>query len=143
LWGVFSRYVIGEQSRWTEEVAIYLLIWVSLIGAAVTYYENGHLGVDYLVQKWDPRTRRVGEFMVHVIVLFFVLYGLLYGGWQLVSETIRTGQVSAAIEVPLAVVYAAVPVSGAFFTLFAVDRLIGFFSGIQEEADANTKPEVV
>jgi TRAP-type C4-dicarboxylate transport system permease small subunit len=143
LWGVFTRYVIGEQSRWTEEVAIYLLIWVSLIGAAATYYENGHLGVDYLVQKWDPRTRRIGEFAVHVIVLLFVLYGLLYGGWQLVSEALRTGQVSAAIEVPMALVYAAVPVSGGFFTLFAVDRLLGFFSGIRDEADVNTKPEVV
>ena len=142
LWGVFTRYILDEQSRWTEEVAIYLLIWVSLIGAAATYYENGHLGVDYLVQKWDARTRRVGDFIVHVIVLLFSIYGLLYGGWQLVSESMRTGQVSAAIEVPMALVYSAVPVSGVFFTLFAVDRLVGFFSGDEEDFRDTSAMEV-
>ncbi len=30
LWGVFSRYVPGiRPSDWTEELAVYLLVWVS------------------------------------------------------------------------------------------------------------------
>jgi TRAP-type C4-dicarboxylate transport system permease small subunit len=44
LWGVFSRYVLGAQGRWTEELAIYLLVWVSLFGGALTFREQGHLG---------------------------------------------------------------------------------------------------
>lgn len=123
LWGVFTRFIINEQSRWTEEVAIYLLIWVSLLGATVTYAENGHLGVDYLVSKWDPLTRRVGEIAVHLVVLLFAAYGLVYGGFQLVFETWKAGQVSAAIGVPMALVYAAVPISGLLFLLFAVQAL--------------------
>ena len=142
LWGVFTRYVLGEQSRWTEEVAIYLLIWVSLIGAAATYYENGHLGVDYLVHKWDPAVRRIGEVAVHLIVLLFVAYGLLYGGQQLVVEALRSGQISPAIEVPLALVYAAVPVSGCLFTLFAIDRLLGFITGHRMPEMETTKEAV-
>lgn len=129
LWGVFTRFLIGEQSRWTEEFAIYLLIWVSLTGAAVTYYENGHLGVDYIVGKWTPEIRRLGQMAVHIIVLAFSIYGLLYGGLQLVSETIRSGQVSPAIGIPMSYVYSAVPVSGVLFTLFAVDSLLGMYSG--------------
>lgn len=124
LWGVFTRFVVNEQSRWTEEVAIYLLIWVSLLGATVTYADNGHLGVDYLVQKWDGRTRRIGQGAVHVIVLLFSLIGLVYGGWQLVKETAQAGQVSAAIGMPMAIVYAAVPVSGILFVLFGIYALL-------------------
>ena len=34
VWGVFTRYVIGEQAKWSEELARFLLIWVSLLGGA-------------------------------------------------------------------------------------------------------------
>ena len=43
LWGVISRYVLGSQSRWTEELAIYLLVWVSLLGATLVFRERAHL----------------------------------------------------------------------------------------------------
>ena len=124
LWGVFTRFVINEQSRWTEEVAIYLLIWVSLLGAAITYAENGHLGVDYLVHKWDAATQKIGAAVVHLVVLLFAAYGMLYGGYRLVSETMKAGQISPAIEIPMAVVYSAVPISGALFVMFAMNALV-------------------
>ena len=31
VWGVFSRYVMGEQAKWTEELARFLLVWVTLL----------------------------------------------------------------------------------------------------------------
>ena len=86
LWGVFSRYILGGQSRWTEELAIYLLIWISLLGASLTYGERGHLGVDYFVQKLDAKAQVLAAVVVEVIVLVFSLSGLTYGGWMLVSQ---------------------------------------------------------
>jgi TRAP-type C4-dicarboxylate transport system permease small subunit len=69
LWGVFSRYVVGSQSRWTEELAIYLLVWISLLGASLTYLEKGHLGVDYFVARLDPNAQRVTAIVVELTVL--------------------------------------------------------------------------
>ena len=37
LWGVFSRYALGAQTRWTDELATTLMVWVSLLGAALVY----------------------------------------------------------------------------------------------------------
>ena len=28
LWGVFTRYVMAEQSSWTDELERFLMIWV-------------------------------------------------------------------------------------------------------------------
>ena len=45
LWGVVSRYWPGiVPSDWTEELGIYLLAWISLLGSALTYRDRGHLG---------------------------------------------------------------------------------------------------
>ena len=97
LWGVFSRYVLNAQSRWTEELAIYLLVWLSLLGASLTYEEKGHLGVDYFVGKLHPDARKLGAIFVELVVLFFAGFGLLYGGWILVSDTVAAGQLSPAL----------------------------------------------
>ena len=135
LWGVFSRYVLGEQSRWTEELAIYLLIWVSLLGASLTYEEKGHLGVDYFVGKLHPDARRVGAIFVELVVLFFAGFGLLYGGWKLVSLTLAANQVSPALGVKVGYYYLAAPISGVFFIIFSIEHLLSIFSGQTEFVD--------
>lgn len=114
LWGVFSRYALAAQSRWTEELAIYLLMWISLLGAALAYAERGHLGVDYFVSKMDPEAQRFARAFAECMVAAFSAFVLLYGGSQLVLRTLESGQSSAALGLPMGWVYLSVPVSGAF-----------------------------
>ena len=59
LWGVFTRFVLDSPSRWTEEIARLLLIWVALLGAAVAYGRREHLGFDYLVEQLDQGAQAV------------------------------------------------------------------------------------
>ncbi len=129
LWGVFSRFVLGGQTRWTEEVAIYLLIWISLLGASLTYGEHGHLGVDYFVGKLDIKARLLAAVLVELFVLLFAGFGLVYGGWVLVSKTLAVGQVAPTLGWPMGYVYLAAPISGVFFTLFAIEHLLRLATG--------------
>lgn len=124
LWGVFSRYVLNAQSQWTEELAIYLLVWVSLLGAAVTYEENGHLGVDYFTGKMTPDARKAAMVFSEVVVFCFSLFGLLIGGSILVERTLDAGQMTSSLGIPKGYVYLGVPITGFFFMLFAVEHLV-------------------
>lgn len=124
LWGVFSRYVLGQQGRWTEELALYLLVWVSLLGASLAYSEGSHLGVDYLVQKLDPAARQLSKVLVELLVLGFSAFVLVRGGVALVSETLASGQVSPALGLRMGYVYLAVPLSGLCFAVFALEKLV-------------------
>ena len=125
LWGVFSRYVLGAQSPWTEELAIYLLIWVSLLGATVTYADKGHLGVDYFVGKMDPDTQRIAAFTVEGFVSFFACFAMIFGGYVLVERTFSANQISPAMGLPMGLVYMAVPLSGVFLLLFSIENVAG------------------
>lgn len=138
LWGVFSRYVMGAQTRWTEELAIYLLIWISLLGASLTYEEQGHLGVDYFVGKLHPDAQKLGAIFVELVVLFFAGFGLLYGGWRLVSETLIAGQMTPALGWQKGYLYMAVPISGVFFIIFSIEHLILVLSGKNLPEDHKT-----
>lgn len=142
LWGVFSRYVLQAQSRWTEELAIYLLVWVSLLGAGVTYGERGHLGVDFFVGWLHPAARRLAAILAEVMVLIFAGVVLLFGGGVMVIETLRAGQTTAAMGIPVGYLYAAVPLSGFFFAIFSVENLLELVAGAPAETPPKPDREV-
>lgn len=127
LWGVFSRYAIGHQSRWTEEVAIYLLVWVSLLGAALTYREHGHLGVDYFVGKLSESARRVVAVVAELAVLLFALFALVFGGMMLVLQNLEANQVTPALGLKVGYLYVTVPLCGIFFVIFSIEHLRDLF----------------
>lgn len=124
LWGVVSRYVLGTQSRWTEELAIYLLVWVSLLGATLAFRDRAHLGVDYFVGKLDPSARRLATIIAEVAVILFASFGLVYGGYMLVSETLRSGQLTPAMGWKIGYFYSVVPLSGLFIVAFSLENLL-------------------
>jgi TRAP-type C4-dicarboxylate transport system permease small subunit len=123
LWGVVSRYVLGSQTRWTDELATTLMVWVSLLGAALVYGEKGHLGVDYFVGKLDPAAQRVMEFASHLLVLFFVCAVMLYGGWVLVERALEAHQTLPALGWQKGYCYAVVPLSGLFFLFYTIEGM--------------------
>lgn len=129
LWGVVTRFVFSDPSNWTEEVATNLLIWVSLLGAAVAFGRQEHLGLDYFVLKFDPAAQRLVAVVGQVVVLLFAASAMVFGGYVLVSETLAADQVTAVLGMKVGYIYLAVPVSGLFICLYCVERLVELFRG--------------
>ncbi len=136
LWQVFTRFILNDPSTWTEELAVFLLVWVSLLGAAVALGRGAHLGIDYFVGKLPERTRLATEVFVFFCVAAFSLLVMLIGGVDLVRSTLELGQESPALGVRMGYVYLAVPISGFFLTLYAaiglVERIQGLLKGVAE-----------
>jgi TRAP-type C4-dicarboxylate transport system permease small subunit len=125
LWGVVSRYWPGiPPSDWTEELGIYLLVWVSLLGSPLTYRARGHLGVDYFVSKFDPAARRAAGIAGELCVLTFSVFVMCYGGYRLVTDTLAAGQLTPVLQWKTGYFYAVVPLSGLFFVAFAIEHLL-------------------
>jgi TRAP-type C4-dicarboxylate transport system permease small subunit len=147
LWGVISRasgglvvkllergyepwaFLPRGQTQWTEEVAIYMMMWVSLLGSAVAYGAKAHLGVDYFVGKLHPQAQRLTEVVVNLVVGLFSIMVLIGGGYMLVSQTFSANQLSPALKLPVGYYYLAVPISGVFILLFCIENIIEIFSG--------------
>jgi TRAP-type C4-dicarboxylate transport system permease small subunit len=103
---VFTRYVTADPFIWTEEVARYLFVWITMVGAAAAVRTHGHFGLDIL-RHYLPPLRPVLGFMTMVIVLAFLAL-LLYTG---IAETQQaTLQISPALQVRMHWAYLALPV---------------------------------
>jgi TRAP-type C4-dicarboxylate transport system permease small subunit len=125
LWGVVARYVPGIiPSDWTEELGIYLLAWVSLLGGALTYRERGHLGLDYFVTQFDPAAQRLTAVIIELCVIAFAGFALCYGGYRLVWDTLVSNQLTPVLQWKTGYMYLSVPISGVFFVGFAIEHLL-------------------
>ena len=132
LWGVFTRYVLGEQAKWSEELARFLLIWVALLGGAVAFGTKGHLGVDYFVGKFDPAARKLMAVVVHLIVFFFAVSVFIYGGTRVVYDALLMEQMTPALGWKMGYVYLALPIAGVFMTIYTIEGLIETIAGREE-----------
>lgn len=130
LWQVFTRFILKDPSTWTEELAVFMLIWVSLLGAAVALNRGAHLGIDYFVGKLPDGTRLYTEIAVFFCVSAFSFLVMIAGGINLVASTLGLGQESPALGVKVGYVYLAVPLSGFFLTLYAVIGLVERVRGV-------------
>jgi len=124
LWQVFTRFVLKNPSTWTEELAVFMLIWVSLLGAAVALGRGAHLGIDYFVGKLGARKRLYTEVFVFLCISLFSLCVMVLGGAKLVVSTLKLQQTSPALQVKVGYVYLAVPISGFFLVLYSIIGLV-------------------
>ncbi|MFA5422524.1 MAG: TRAP transporter small permease [Phycisphaerae bacterium] len=124
LWQVFTRFVLKNPSTWTEEVAVFMLIWVSLLGAAVALGRGAHLGIDYFVGKLPVRIRIYTEVFVFLVVALFSFSVMIVGGTELVIRTLQLEQISPAINVKVGYVYLAIPISGFFLVMYSIIGLV-------------------
>ncbi len=120
LWQVFTRFILGNPSSWTEELARYLMIWVGLIGAAYAAGRKMHLSVDLLPGKLSGSRAHLLRILIESLVLLFAFAALFAGGLRLVWTMLALGQTSASLQLPLGYVYLAVPLSGLFIAWYAI-----------------------
>lgn len=116
---VLMRYLFATPNPWSEEVSRFCFIWVSLLGASLAVERRAHFGFDQVTKKLASRTRRAVERFAWAVVLAFAVL-LIGAGIALMDLT--AGERSAALNLPIALVYAAAPVSG---LLMAIHLLAG------------------
>ena len=127
LWQVTSRYILSSPSSFTDELAGFLLIWVSLFGAAYVTGKKEHLAIDLLIQKSSPANKTRLELFIFFIIFLFALFVLVIGGVWLVYTRFALSVKSAALQLPLGYVYIVLPISGFIILLYAIDNSIKLY----------------
>ncbi|WP_254843567.1 TRAP transporter small permease [Shewanella sp. UCD-KL21] len=118
-WQVLTRFILPQPSSFTEEVARFLLIWVSLLGGAFAYREHSHLGFDLFVSKLSAAKARFVFKLCCFLVAVFAISVLIIGGSNLVYLTWLLGQESPVLNIPMAAIYIVLPISGLLFLLYS------------------------
>ncbi|MGI6454589.1 MAG: TRAP transporter small permease [bacterium] len=129
LWQVFTRYVLNNPSSWTEELARYMLIWVSFLGAAYAVRLKMHLSIDVLTENLSGGSKVYSQMFVQMCIFLFALFVMVIGGIRLVNLTLSLNQISAALHVKLGYVYLIVPLTGLLIMFYSA---VFFMENVEE-----------
>lgn len=123
VWQVFSRYILESPSTLTDELARFLLIWVSFLGAAYASGKHMHLAIDLFSEKLTPSGRKKLNILIKLIIIVFVTAVLLIGGSMLVYYTYTYKQLTSALQIPIAYIYLIAPISGLLIIYYKISDI--------------------
>ena len=122
IWQVFTRFFTNNPSAFTHELARYLMIWLGVLGAAYISGKNEHVTINFFVQKFNESIQRFINRFVLLSILIFALFVMLIGGTHLVYITTKLEQHSPSLQIPLALVYLIIPISGLLIIFYKVTQ---------------------
>ena len=116
---VIARYIFNQPPAWSEELARYLQVWIILLASPLCIRKGSHLAVDYFSHNLSPTIRSRLDILIGLLIIFYVAVVTLFGVQLMV---VGRFQISPAIGIPMSVVYAVLPLSGALMFIESVLR---------------------
>jgi TRAP-type transport system small permease protein len=127
---VFGRYALNSSPTWTENLALVLVLYVTLIAAAVGVRDAGHIGMESLLVLAPERVRDRIEVGIHVLVMLFGA-AMAYNGWVL-GQSVMSYKIPN-LNLPEGVRYVPLVISGLLIVLFSVEHILALLRGEEVE----------
>lgn len=132
---VVLRTFFNSGLTWSEELARYLFVYVTYIGAISAMRANGHLGVDTLISRVKPKAQMV-MYLVSQAMIAVLMCILVHGAYKMVLQ--NTESRTAALGIPYSVLYFAGIITGISIAILAVANIIHAVKNPSEISDIVT-----
>lgn len=118
---VVFRFLLESSLAFPDEVIRYLFVWMIALGSAVALRRGAHAAIGVFVNMLPIGARRAVLLLAALCSMVFFAVLVIYG----IELTARVAaQISPALEISMSWVYAAVPVGGAFLSIYMLEILI-------------------
>ena len=121
------RYVLQSSLSWSEELARYLFIWMAYFAISYGIKEMKHIKIDAALYLFPKRARKYILIVGDIIVMLFALF-VIQTSFKLVVKIHTFGQVSAAMGIPMWIIYLA-PLVGFILVVLRSVQTISFRIG--------------
>ncbi len=111
---VVYRYVLTQPLHWSEELARYLFVWLSILGATLGLQKRGHFGLDIFYRMLPRQGKRFLQLLINLSI-GIVIFVILVQGIKLVEKTVL--QESPAMAISMGWAYACLPVGAALMVI--------------------------
>lgn len=119
---VIFRYVLGSALSWSFEASLALLTYLTFVGCYLAMRKNAHLKVEVLVAQFPALAQVLVFVMNQLIIIAIAVVMVVFGMRQMLMFHSQT---TLVLELPLSLLYAAIPLSGLLMALQAVTELFG------------------
>ncbi len=129
-WQVFTRFILNNPSKYTEELLRYLLIWMTMLGVPYAYGKDSHLAINLCTRSFSEKGMMLTKMGIEILILFLSIFVMIAGGWMVTMNS--AGQISPALHMPMQLYYACVPIGGVMMVMYCVNRMAGLLKQWKE-----------
>jgi len=112
--GVITRYVFNNPVAWSEEVAIYLQVWLTFLGAPLGILCASHIGISFLPDALNGK----GKF---ALLSFCYILLLVFAGFMFIKGSLLTAiswrDMAETVDVPKGAIYLSFPVGSVLIVM--------------------------
>ena len=124
-WQIFTRWVLGNPSTFTDELLRYVLIIAGFIGSAYCFYRDEHLALTLITDKAKGPFKLCLDIFIEICILFFVIYVFIYGGTKLANTATN---VSSVMHIPMKTLYMIEPICGILIVLARILKYVNLYA---------------
>lgn len=117
---VVLRMVFNSGLTWSEELARYLFVAVTYIGAISAMRANAHMTVDMLISKVKPPLQMLFYLVSQGLIAVLMLI-LVHGSYKMVLQ--NTAARTAALGIPYALLYSLGILTGVAICVLAIANI--------------------
>ena len=117
---VGMRYLFNSPLTWSEELAVFVMIWLTFIGSLICMRDKEHIEVTILVDHLPRPLQRIVLAFSRLASVFFLLV-VAYYGFELVMENMTV--TSPANKISMGLVYTIIPLSSLGMVFYVVKAI--------------------
>ena len=137
---VLVRYFTDASFAWTEEISIFLMIVLALVGGSAAVLRESHIRIEFFADGGSERRQRaLAQFGALMVALLFIAIAVL--SVPVVWDHYRYEETSPGIGVPQWWYSIWLPVFSALITLRAVGLFIRRSRSTVDGSDAPQEPQ--
>ncbi len=120
---VVTRFVLKVPLPWSEEIARYMFLWLTWVGAAYATKERKHVRIDIVYEKLPEAGKKVCTAISTVIWIVFLAI-MVYLSVRLTASVASGGQIAVGSGIPMWIPYASIPVGMALMLFRLIQNTV-------------------
>ena len=106
--------IVHLSIPWSEELSKYLLIWSTLLGAAICIRKGSLVGLEFLKNSMSEEKQKILQTILNLIVCAMLLFLINVGFWAVRRVWF---QITPVLKLSMGLMYAAIPVGSVFMLI--------------------------
>lgn len=120
---VVNRNFIKASMPWTEELALYSMTFMALLGTEVGLRDGTQVSVTAVIDKLHGTVKKIVS-LVEQLVLVVFSFVMTKAGVALVTKQMQTGQTTPVLKIPMAFMYVSLVLAFGIILIVQVGILI-------------------
>jgi TRAP-type C4-dicarboxylate transport system permease small subunit len=124
---VFFRYVLNDALPWSEEIAKFLMVWLTFLAAPVGLNQGSHIAIEALSARLVGRQRHAMQAIIFMLIIWLMVVFVDAGTFLTWNARIQR---HSTVDLSILYVYIAMPIGCVAMAMVAIEFMLASIKGV-------------